>query len=261
MNSQNFSTTDRAGWFTGHSDGGSRGNPGPAGFGAVIEGPDGQTVAQLSHYLGITTNNVAEYSGLLSILEWAIGNRIQHLRVISDSLLMVNQINGAWKVKNPQIKVLCARALDMIKQIEKFEITHTLREGNKTADMLANQAMDRGQKSPSTEPVWTPSDSLPNCSANEAVRSATVQPVLLYYGVNDQHEFWQSADQSLIIMQVHGEAGWTSHRNFMHVDGGKTAQAAAATLNATLSDDLVWQRKGNKFTLVSQSTLPLQFAG
>src|SRR5450432_2230939 len=88
-------------WFTAHCDGGSRGNPGPSGYGAVVEDPQGRVVARLSKFLGIQTNNYAEYSGLLAVLTWAIENGTRHLRVFSDSELMVKQMKGQYKVNSP----------------------------------------------------------------------------------------------------------------------------------------------------------------
>ena len=90
-----------AGWLTAHCDGGSRGNPGPAGYGAVIEDAQGRIVARLSQFLGRQTNNYAEYSGLIAVLKWANQNDAKHLRVVSDSELMVKQMKGLYKVKNP----------------------------------------------------------------------------------------------------------------------------------------------------------------
>jgi ribonuclease HI len=133
-------------WFTAHCDGGSRGNPGPSGYGAVIEDPRGQTVARLSQFLGIHTNNYAEYSGLLAVLKWANENGTRHLRVVSDSELMVNQMKGRYKVASPVLKPLWDEAKRLAAKLERFDITHTLRGGNKEADRLANEAMDRGKQ-------------------------------------------------------------------------------------------------------------------
>src|SRR5579859_626464 len=85
-------------WFTAHCDGGSRGNPGPAGFGAVVEDGQGRIVARLSEYLGKQTNNYAEYSGLLAVLKWASQHGAQRLRMVSDSELMVKQMKGQYRV-------------------------------------------------------------------------------------------------------------------------------------------------------------------
>jgi len=132
------------GWFTAHCDGGSRGNPGPAGYGAVIEDPEGQVVARLSEFLGRQTNNYAEYKGLLAVLAWALANGVGRLRVFSDSELMVRQIKGIYKVKNPGLRPLWEEARRQARQLDEFEMRHTLRGGNKEADKLANEAMDRG---------------------------------------------------------------------------------------------------------------------
>jgi probable phosphoglycerate mutase len=133
-------------WFTAHCDGGSRGNPGPSGYGAVIEGPDGFVAAELSEFLGIQTNNYAEYSGLLAVLNWALENGAKHLRVVSDSELMVKQMKGQYKVNSPALRPLWEQARALARKLERFEISHTLRGGNKTADRLANEAMDKGMK-------------------------------------------------------------------------------------------------------------------
>jgi ribonuclease HI len=133
-----------SGWFTAHCDGGSRGNPGPSGYGAVIEDPQGRVVARLSDYLGKQTNNFAEYSGLLAVLKWANHNGAKHLRVVSDSELMVKQMKGLYKVKNPGLLPLWEEAKRLAGKLDRFQMTHTLRGGNKEADQLANDAMDRG---------------------------------------------------------------------------------------------------------------------
>ena len=134
------------GWFTAHCDGGSRGNPGPSGYGAVIEGPDGIVAAELSDFLGIQTNNYAEYSGLLAVLNWALENGTKHLRVVSDSELMVKQMKGEYKVGSPVLRPLWEQARTLARKLDRFEIRHTLRGGNKDADRLANEAMDKGMK-------------------------------------------------------------------------------------------------------------------
>lgn len=134
-------------WFTAHCDGGSRGNPGPAGYGAVVEDPEGRVAAELSEYLGRQTNNYAEYKGLLAVLEWALANGARRLRVVSDSELMVRQMKGRYKVKSPGLRPLWEEAQRLALKLEGFEMRHTLRGGNKEADRLANAAMDKGQGS------------------------------------------------------------------------------------------------------------------
>ncbi|MGA2169243.1 MAG: ribonuclease HI family protein [Terracidiphilus sp.] len=131
-------------WFTAHCDGGSRGNPGPSGFGAVIEDPHGRIVARLSDFLGVQTNNYAEYSGLLAVLAWALEHNAKRLRVVSDSELMVKQMKGQYKVKSPGLVPLWEDAKRRAARLDRFEMRHTLRGGNREADRLANEAMDRG---------------------------------------------------------------------------------------------------------------------
>jgi ribonuclease HI len=137
-----------SGWFTAHCDGGSRGNPGPAGYGSVIEDPHGQVVARLSEFLGHQTNNFAEYKGLLAVLSWAREHRVRQLRVVSDSELMVKQLKGQYKVASPVLRPLWEEARRLSRELSRFEIRHTLRGGNQEADRLANEAMDKGMGRP-----------------------------------------------------------------------------------------------------------------
>jgi ribonuclease HI len=142
-----FGTPDPSateGWFTAHCDGGSRGNPGPSGYGAVVEDANGRVAARLSQFLGIQTNNFAEYSGLLAVLQWATENGAKRLRVVSDSELMVKQMKGQYKVASPVLRPLYEQARRLAGRLEKFEMRHTLRGGNQEADRLANEAMDKG---------------------------------------------------------------------------------------------------------------------
>jgi ribonuclease HI len=135
-------------WISAHCDGGARGNPGPAGYGALITTEQGEVLAELSEFLGFRTNNFAEYSGLLGCLQWALDHGYKHLRVVSDSELMVKQIQGKYKVNSPDLKPLWEEARRRISQLDGFQITHALRHKNKDADRLANEAMDRGMKRP-----------------------------------------------------------------------------------------------------------------
>jgi len=137
-------TTSEQAYLITHIDGGARGNPGPAGYGVVIEDEVGRPVANLSEYLGRQTNNYAEYSGLLAALNYALRHGFKALKVISDSELLVKQINGEYKVSSPTLKELHQRAMKLIDQLDCFEIKHVLREKNREADRLANVAMDRG---------------------------------------------------------------------------------------------------------------------
>ena len=127
-----------------HSDGGARGNPGPAGYGVVIQDESGHKVAALSEYLGHQTNNFAEYQGLIAALEYALQHGPKALKLISDSELLVRQIKGIYKVKNAVLQDLHGRAKELIAQLDWFSIGHALREQNQEADRLANEAMDKG---------------------------------------------------------------------------------------------------------------------
>jgi probable phosphoglycerate mutase len=139
-------------WLVAHCDGGARGNPGPAGYGAVIQTEAAEVLAELSEFLGIRTNNFAEYSGLLGVLAWALEHGYRRLRVVSDSELMVKQIQGRFKVNSPDLKPLWTEARARIAKLDEFEITHALRHKNKEADRLANAAMDRGMGRKPSEP-------------------------------------------------------------------------------------------------------------
>jgi ribonuclease HI len=146
-------TTPSSGWITAHCDGGSRGNPGPAGYGAEITGPSGEVIAELSEFLGIRTNNFAEYAGLLASLQYALDHGYPRLRVVSDSELMVKQIQGKYRVNSPDLKPLWEEAKFRIGRLQGFEISHALRHKNQAADALANQAMDRGMSGSGSSPV------------------------------------------------------------------------------------------------------------
>ena len=136
--------TASSGAITAYCDGGSRGNPGPSGYGVSIEDVTGHPVAELSEFLGVKTNNFAEYSGLLAALEYAISNGYKQLRVVADSELMVKQMKGQYRVNSPDLRPLWEEAKRRVARLQTFEIQHVLRGKNKRADALANQAMDRG---------------------------------------------------------------------------------------------------------------------
>ena len=123
-------------------DGGARGNPGPAAYGVVIRNPKGEVVAELSQYLGHQTNNFAEYSGLLAALDYAVREKIASLKVRSDSELLVRQMKGVYKVKNPALQELFRQAQLLVRKLEHFSIEHVFREQNKEADRLVNDELD-----------------------------------------------------------------------------------------------------------------------
>jgi len=136
--------------FTIQADGGARGNPGPAGSGAVVRDESGKTVGEVAEFLGHTTNNVAEYTALvraLELLSSLLGPdavKETHVAVEMDSKLVIEQMKGAWKIKHPNMKPLAARAAELCRQFASVSFTHIPREKNGAADALANKAMDRG---------------------------------------------------------------------------------------------------------------------
>ncbi len=130
-----------------HIDGGSRGNPGPAGYGVRIERADG-TIVELKEPLGVATNNVAEYRGLLAALGWAARHGVDRLHVRSDSLLLVKQMRGEYRVKHAGLQPLWEEARGLARQIREVRFEHVRRELNKDADRLANEAMDEAAASP-----------------------------------------------------------------------------------------------------------------
>jgi probable phosphoglycerate mutase len=124
-------------------DGGARGNPGPAGFGVRIENKDGTLVEELSESIGTATNNVAEYRGLLAALEWARARGLHAVHVRSDSLLLVQQMLGNYKVKNAGLQPLHTKAQQLAQEIGRVTFEHIGRALNAHADRLANDAMDK----------------------------------------------------------------------------------------------------------------------
>ena len=130
-----------------YTDGGARGNPGPAGFGVRIERADGTLVDELHESIGIATNNVAEYRGLIAALEWARAHGETEVLVRSDSLLLVQQMLGNYKVKHPGLQPLYGKARLLAHDLGRVRYEHVRREANKHADRLANAAMDAARVS------------------------------------------------------------------------------------------------------------------
>jgi len=127
-------------------DGGARGNPGPAGYGVSIQSPDGLVVDELHGGLGIATNNVAEYNGLLAALQWAIDHDAGRVHIRADSELLVKQMRGEYKVKNPGLQPLYVRARLLVMQLDDVKFEHVRRELNKEADRLSNLGMDEAEE-------------------------------------------------------------------------------------------------------------------
>jgi ribonuclease HI len=126
-----------------YADGASRGNPGPAAIGAVVYDPVGGVVAEVSEAIGETTNNVAEYEALIAGLDAALDHGVDRLRVCLDSLLLVRQVRGEYKVKAPGLRPLHRRVMALAGRFGAFSIEHVRREHNTVADGLANAALDR----------------------------------------------------------------------------------------------------------------------
>jgi ribonuclease HI len=132
--------------ITAYIDGGARGNPGPAGYGVRIEGPDDSLIAELHGGLGIATNNVAEYNGLLAALRYAVEHGHRRLHIKADSELLVRQLRGEYRVKNEGLKPLFLEAIGLIRQIGDVTFEHVRREFNKEADRLSNLGMDESEQ-------------------------------------------------------------------------------------------------------------------
>ena len=124
------------------TDGGARGNPGPAAYGYVLEAEDGTVLAAHGEAIGIATNNVAEYSALIAGLEKAVEVGVNELEVVSDSELLVKQMRGEYKVKNEALRELALRASRLARQVGRVRWTAVRREHNELADRLVNEALD-----------------------------------------------------------------------------------------------------------------------
>ena len=128
--------------ITAYFDGGARSNPGPAGYGVYIVDDQGNVQAELHGSLGIATNNVAEYNGLIAALQWAIEHNLTQITIKGDSLLIIEQMRGNYKVKNEGLRPLYHQAKMLVMQIGDVKFEHVPREKNKDADRLSNVGMD-----------------------------------------------------------------------------------------------------------------------
>jgi ribonuclease H / adenosylcobalamin/alpha-ribazole phosphatase len=138
------------------TDGGARGNPGPAGYGAVVATPGGEVLAEVAEGIGWATNNVAEYRGVIAGLRRAAELGARRVRVRADSLLVVNQQKGLWKVKNADLRPLSEETARLASGFERVIWEHVPRERNRRADALANRAMDEQGKVPRPRPPVAP---------------------------------------------------------------------------------------------------------
>jgi ribonuclease H / adenosylcobalamin/alpha-ribazole phosphatase len=124
------------------TDGGSRGNPGPAAYGYVLESEDGHVLDARGEAIGTATNNVAEYRGLLAGLESALERGVDELEVVSDSELLVKQMRGEYKVKNEALRTLQREAAELAARLDRISYTAVRRAHNELADRLVNEALD-----------------------------------------------------------------------------------------------------------------------
>jgi ribonuclease HI len=124
------------------SDGAARGNPGPAGAGAVVRSPDGRVIARVGKFLGTQTNNVAEYEGLLIGVQKALDLGAKEVRIFADSLLVISQLRGEWKIKHPGLRPFYDRAKELLKKFDRVTLQHVRRELNTQADEMSNRAID-----------------------------------------------------------------------------------------------------------------------
>jgi probable phosphoglycerate mutase len=129
--------------YTAYIDGASRGNPGPAAYGVIFYRPDGSKMKELPKYIGIKTNNEAEYYALIAALDFALASGVRHLAVRSDSELLVRQMQGSYKVRHPKLRPLFEQAQRLARRLEYFSVEHIPRDLNLAADALANQTLDQ----------------------------------------------------------------------------------------------------------------------
>lgn len=125
-----------------YADGGSRGNPGPAAYGAVLFDDGGDVLREVGAFLGTTTNNVAEWSGLIAGLEAALELGVDEIAVRLDSELVVKQLSGAYRVKQAHLVPLHAKAKQLLRRFAHTDVAHVRRNANKEADALVNQVLD-----------------------------------------------------------------------------------------------------------------------
>ena len=188
--------------ITAHIDGAARGNPGPAAYAVVMETAGGAPVAAFAKLLGHTTNNVAEYQGLLAALDYALNHHLLRLCVVTDSELMARQISGHYKVRSPDLKPLHAKAQAMIARLESFSIRHVVRERNREADRLANKALDDAEAGagPPVSGPRAPSPRAFNAAPAEPLRAAAIfqkgvlkpcAPLPLLDGEEVELEIWR----------------------------------------------------------------------
>ncbi len=214
------------------ADGGSRGNPGPAGYGAVVISEDGEVLAERAAGIGSATNNVAEYSGLIAALQAALELGATHVDIRMDSKLVVEQVSGRWQVKNEGLRPLAKEATALLGRFDSFTATWIPREKNKHADRLANEAMDAAAKGH----VWKPGgDTGPADAADRWLEVNERQAAAAFKEAPAKLVGWQDmgSKPTTTLLLRHGQTALSIEKRFSGVgDPPLTeiglAQAAAA---------------------------------
>ena len=175
--------------FVAHVDGASRNNPGPAAYGVVLRRPDGSVLERLSKYIGTKTNNEAEYFGLIAALDCAASHRIARLRVVSDSELLVRQMQGNYKVKSASLRPLHEQARRLAGQFAYIAFDHVPRAHNADADRLANEALDKtAGKSGDVVAAFRPAKTQPPDSARlKAAATSAPRKIRARYSAGALH--------------------------------------------------------------------------
>jgi probable phosphoglycerate mutase len=225
------------------ADGGSRGNPGPAGYGAVVLDPvTGAVLAERFAALGTATNNVAEYSGLIAGLEAAAELGAARVDVRMDSKLVVEQMSGRWQIKNPGLRPLAAQAAQLVRKFDGVAYEWIPRARNTRADALANRAMDEAAGRPVQAAAEPPrevaaADSPARAAAHEAARAATARPVASWAPRDTD-------DATRLILVRHGETALTAQKRYSGrgdvplSERGEAQALAAATRVAAIAGPL-----------------------
>jgi ribonuclease HI len=202
------------------ADGGSRGNPGPAGYGALVrDAQTGVVLREVAAGIGVASNNVAEYRGLIAGLEAALDLGAADVEVRMDSLLVVNQMSSVWKVKHEAMKPLASQAAALVRRLGRVRFTHVRREFNGHADRLANEAMDAA----AAGRLWVASSQL-----EPAVAAVTPEPVRVGWGAP------RGKPTSTLLVR-HGETPLSAEKRFSGSgdpdlsERGQAQAAAAAT--------------------------------
>jgi broad specificity phosphatase PhoE/ribonuclease HI len=257
------------------ADGGSRGNPGPAGYGAVVkEAATGEVLLERAESLGIATNNVAEYSGLIAGLQAAAELGAAHVDVRMDSKLVVEQMSGRWQIKNPGLRPLAAEAAKLVRTFESVSFDWIPRERNKDADALANRAMDEaGDRNPrSTSPTGAFVDVTDAPSpepARAAARTASHDSVTKAATTSWEPPSLDAATRLLLVR--HGETAMTAQKRYsgrgdvpLSDEGEAQAMAAAVrvagiapTVAAVVSSPLLRCRRTAELIAVELGGVPV----